>query len=94
MMPYHAYQLHQTERAKSAAEIRRADLQLGQMAATVSRLRRRVTRVIAAGAALPSWPGSGAPRPAASAAPRGEVLAARVHARTRGGCAQDASPVA
>ena len=93
MMPYHAYQLHQTERAKSAAEIRRADLQLGQMAATVSRLRRRVTRVIAAGAALPSWPGSGAPRPAASA-PRGEVLAARVHPRSRGGCAQDASPVA
>ena len=93
MMPYHAYQLHQTERAKSAAEIRRADLQLGQMAATVSRLRRRVTRVIAAGARLPSWPGSGAPRPA-SAAPRGEVLAARVPARTRGGCAQDASPVA
>ena len=91
MMPYQSYQLHQIGRAKSPAEIRRADLQLGQMAATVSRLRRRVTRVIAAGAALPSWPGSGAPRPAA---PRGEVLAARVHARTRGGCAQDASPVA
>jgi hypothetical protein len=51
MMPYHAYQLHQTERAKSAAEIRRADLQLRRMAATVSRPLR--SRRVAAGAFLP-----------------------------------------
>jgi len=31
MMPYGAYQLYQAERIKSAAEIRRADQQLGEM---------------------------------------------------------------
>ena len=32
MMPYQVYQLYQTERPKSAAEIRRADEQLGRAA--------------------------------------------------------------
>jgi hypothetical protein len=38
MMPYPAYQLYQIERAKSPAEIRRADEQLGRMAKRVSTL--------------------------------------------------------
>ena len=32
MMPYQSYQVFQAERPKTAAEIRRADEQLGQMA--------------------------------------------------------------
>jgi len=32
MMPYQSYQIYQAERPKSAAEIRRADEQLGQLA--------------------------------------------------------------
>jgi hypothetical protein len=36
MMPYGSYQLYQTERPKSAAEIRRADEQLGEMSRTLS----------------------------------------------------------
>ena len=36
MMPYQAYQLHQIERPKSRAEIRRADEQLGHMAKSVT----------------------------------------------------------
>ena len=51
MMPYEAYQLYQIERPKSAAEVRLADAQAGQVAAAVSgmfrqlnaRLRRRTT---------------------------------------------------
>ncbi len=38
MMPYQAYQLYQTERPKSAAEIRRADEQLGKAAQGLSSL--------------------------------------------------------
>ena len=33
MMPYQSYQIYQAERTKTAAEIRRADEQLGHMAA-------------------------------------------------------------
>ena len=36
MMPYQSYQIYQAERPKSAAEIRRADEQLGQLAENVS----------------------------------------------------------
>jgi hypothetical protein len=36
MMPYQSYQIYQAERPKSAAEIRRADEQLGHMAENVS----------------------------------------------------------
>lgn len=35
-MPYGAYQLYQAERTKSAAEIRRADAQLGEISRTLS----------------------------------------------------------
>ncbi len=46
-MPYHSYQIYQAERPKTAAEIRRADEQLGHMAETVSWLWCRATRPIA-----------------------------------------------
>jgi hypothetical protein len=38
MMPYDSYRLYQTERAKSPAEIRRADEQAGRLASAVSSL--------------------------------------------------------
>ena len=47
MMPYQVYQLYQAERPKSAAEIRRADDQLGRAAESVSRLWCRATQPIA-----------------------------------------------
>ena len=47
MMPYQSYLIYQAERPKTAAEIRRADEQLGHMAANVSWLWRRVTRPVA-----------------------------------------------
>jgi hypothetical protein len=48
MMPYQSYLIYQAERPKTAAEIRRADEQLGHVAANVSWLWRRATRPIAA----------------------------------------------
>ena len=47
MMPYQSYQSYQAERPKTAAEIRRADEQLGRMAEDVSRLWQHATRPIA-----------------------------------------------
>ena len=47
MMPYQSYQLYQAERTKSAAEIRRADDQLGRMAENVSWLWQHAIRPIA-----------------------------------------------
>jgi hypothetical protein len=44
MTPYQSYQVYQAERPKSAAELRRADEQLGHMAESVSRLWRQATR--------------------------------------------------
>ena len=46
MMPYQSYQIYQAERPKSAAEIRRADEQLGQMAENVSWLWQHAIRRI------------------------------------------------
>ena len=46
MMPYQSYQMYQTKRTKTAAEIRRADEQLGHMAEGVSWLWQRATRPI------------------------------------------------
>ena len=45
-MPYQSYLVYQAERPKTAAEIRRADEQLGHMAETASWLWRRATRPI------------------------------------------------
>ena len=47
MMPYQSYQMYQTQRTKTAAEIRRADVQLGHMAENISWLWQRATRPIA-----------------------------------------------
>jgi hypothetical protein len=47
MMPYQTYQVYQAERPKTAAEIRRADEQLGHMAENMSWLWRRATRPVA-----------------------------------------------
>jgi len=47
MMPYQSYQLYQAERAKTVAEIRRADDQLGRMAENVSWLWQHAIRPIA-----------------------------------------------
>lgn len=44
MMPYNSYQLYQIERAKSPAEIRRADEQAGRLAAVASSIFRGITR--------------------------------------------------
>jgi len=46
-MPYSSYQVYQAERTKTAAELRRADEQLGRMAEGVSRLWQRATRPVA-----------------------------------------------
>jgi hypothetical protein len=46
MMPYQFYQSYQAERPKTAAEIRRADEQLGHLAENVSWLWQRATRPI------------------------------------------------
>ena len=46
MMPYQSYQIYQAERPKSAAEIRRADEQLGHMAENVAWLWQRAIRRI------------------------------------------------
>jgi len=47
MMPYQSYQVYQAERPKTAAEIRRADEQLGRMGESVSRLWQHAIRPIA-----------------------------------------------
>jgi hypothetical protein len=47
MMPYQSYQDYQAGRAKNAAEMRRADEQLGHMAEGVSRLWQHAARPMA-----------------------------------------------
>jgi hypothetical protein len=44
MMPYHVYQQYQAERTKTAAEIRRADEQLGELSRALSSAWQHVTR--------------------------------------------------
>jgi hypothetical protein len=44
MMPYDNYRLYQIERAKSPAEVRRADEQAARLASAVSSLLRGITR--------------------------------------------------
>jgi hypothetical protein len=43
MMPYNSYRLYQIERAKSPAEVRRADEQAGRLASAASSLFRGIT---------------------------------------------------
>ena len=44
LMPYDSYRLHQTERAKSLAEVQRADKQAAWLVAVGSSLLRAITR--------------------------------------------------
>jgi hypothetical protein len=44
MMPYDTYRLHQIERAKSPAEVRRADEQSARLASATSSLFHGITR--------------------------------------------------
>lgn len=48
MMPYNSYRLYQIERAKSPAEIRRAEEQAARLASAASSLFRSVTRPVRA----------------------------------------------
>jgi hypothetical protein len=52
MMPYQVYQLYQAERTKTAAEIRRADEQLGKLSRAFSSAWQHATRPQAALRAL------------------------------------------
>ena len=52
MMPYQVYQLYQAERTKTAAEIRRADEQLGELSRALSSAWQHATRPKAALRAL------------------------------------------
>jgi len=61
MMPYDTYRIYQIERAKSPAEVRRADQQAARLASAVSSLLRGITRPVRAvrrpyPAAVPSRP--------------------------------------
>jgi hypothetical protein len=47
-MPYDTYRVHQIERAKSPAEVRRADEQAARLAAAASSLFRDITRALRA----------------------------------------------
>ena len=57
MMPYNTYRLYQIERAKSPAEVRRADEQAARLASTASSLFRGITR---------TWRAMRRPSPAAT----------------------------
>jgi hypothetical protein len=58
MVPYNTYRIYQIERAKSPAEVRRADQQAAQLASALSSLFRGITRPVRRAAAIP---GRGAP---------------------------------
>ena len=48
MVPYDTYRIYQIERAKSLAEVRRADEQAARVASAVSSLLRGITRPVRA----------------------------------------------
>jgi hypothetical protein len=64
MVPYDTYRIHQIERAKSPAEVRRADEQAARVASAISSLFRGITGLMRAARrpALAAVPGM--PRPA------------------------------
>ena len=79
MTPYDTYRLYQIERAKSPAEVRRADEQAGRLASAASSLLRGITRTCE--------PCGGHPRPRRVTCPARltswSVLAIRGARRTR-----------
>jgi len=64
MVPYDTYRIYQIERAKSLAEVRRADAHAARVASAISSLFRGITRPVRTvrGPAPASVPGE--PRPA------------------------------
>jgi hypothetical protein len=64
MVPYDTYRIYQIERAKSLAEVRRADAQAARVGFAISSLIRAITRPVrhVRGPARPAVPGP--PRPA------------------------------
>jgi len=64
MMPYDTYRLHQIERAKSSAEIQRADEQAARLASTISSLFRGLARPARAARAASPAAAHHRPRPA------------------------------
>lgn len=64
MMPYNSCRLYQIERAKSPAEIRRADEQAARLASAASSLFRSVTRPVRAIRGPSSAATRSLPRPA------------------------------
>jgi len=63
-MPYDTYRLHQIARAKSPAEVRRADEQAALVASAVSSLLRGITRPVRAVRRPSPATVPGLPRPA------------------------------
>jgi hypothetical protein len=64
MPPYDTYRLYQIERAKSPAEVRRADEQAARLASAISSLFRGVTRPVRAVRAPSAAAAHHLPRPA------------------------------
>jgi hypothetical protein len=64
MMPYDTYRLYQIERAKSPAEVRRADEQAARLASAISSLFRGMTRSARAARAASPAAAHRLPRPA------------------------------
>jgi hypothetical protein len=64
MVPYDTYRIHQIERAKSPAEVHRADRQAAQLAAAVSSLLGGLRRPVRAAQKLHPAGSRGLPRPA------------------------------
>jgi hypothetical protein len=64
MMPYDSYRIYQLERAKSPAEVRRADEQAARLASAVTSLVRCLTRPVRAVRRPFPAAAPGRPRPA------------------------------
>ncbi len=64
MVPYDTYRIYQIERAKSLAEVRRADEQAARFASAVSSLFGGITRPVRAVRALHPAGSRSLPRPA------------------------------
>ena len=74
MMPYDTYRLYQAGRAKSAAEVQRADEQAGRLASAASGLFRGITRSARAlRRPYPALGRGGAPHPAEPPGCRGRI---------------------
>ena len=71
MVPYDTYRIYQIERAKSLAEVRRADEQAARFAAAVSSLFGGIMRPVRAVRALHPAGSCDLPRPAQLAGPAG-----------------------